>query len=373
LGLGENGLLDFLRCHVQVVGQLADGLGAVGEGVGDRAGERGQLVRQGGVGFGDHVGHLDLFNDKEFPLPDNFYDDFEGREALKRQLLTVKDHMDVRLDFKVPCDTCETHPVNKWAPEAYRNHMTRFTPRERQQWDQNYEKEVREFNRVRNNEAQYDRWKFRRYMEDYLRCIAAVDEGIGQVLDYLEESGLARNTVVVYTSDQGFFLGEHGLFDKRFMYEEALRTPLLVRYPAEIEGGTSCELMVQNLDIAPTLLDLAGIEVPDEMQGRSLRPTWMGDPGEWRDAVYYHYYENRFGVPPHYGIRTERYKLIHFYDELDWWELYDLREDPTEMNNLYHDGTHDLLAEQLKERLRKLQRAFKDDSFPSFAQGAMSR
>jgi len=299
--------------------------------------------------------YLEAFNDKNFELPENFYDDYEGREALKVQMLTVKDHMDVRMDFKIQCDTCDTVSVNSWAPGEYWRRLRRLSPEERKKWDASYKKEETEFYEVVNNEVQYDLWKFRRYMEDYLRCILSVDESVGQVLRYLEE-----NTIIIYTSDQGFYLGEHGLFDKRFMYEEAMRTPLLMRYPPEIMDGTLADQLTQNLDIAPTLLDVAGIEIPGDMQGKSLRKIWQDDAPTWRDALYYHYYEKGFGATPHYGVRTDHYKLIHFYDVVDSWEFYDLKADPHEMKNLYDDPQYGEQIEQLKSRLVELQKQYQD-------------
>ena len=304
--------------------------------------------------------HLELFNDDAFPLPENFYDDYTGKEALKVQMLTVKDHMDVRMDFKVPCDTCDAVSVNWWAPEEYWRRLERLSPEERMQWEAAYAREELEFNKVKDDEEAYDHWKYRRYMEDYLRSIVSVDESVGQVLDFLAANNLLENTIVVYTSDQGFFLGEHGLFDKRFMYEEALRTPLLMSYPQEIKEGSRTNRLTQNLDLAPTLLDLAGIPVPEDMQGESLRKLWQEKIPAWRDAIYYHYYEKGFGATPHYGIRTDRYKLIHFYDVVDSWELYDLEADPGEMKNLYDDPEYEQIVNELKNKLTELQEKYED-------------
>ena len=305
--------------------------------------------------------NLKLFDEKEFPLPANFYDNYEGRQALQRQMLTVKDHMDIRMDYKVPCNECDTSDVNWWAPEEYWRRLNRLTPEEKQIWNNSYEKEELEFYQVRDDEAKYDQWKYRRYMEDYLRCIASVDESVGNVLAYLKENGLEENTIVVYTSDQGFYLGEHGLFDKRFMYEEAMRTPLVIRFPKEINSNSASEKLVQNLDIAPTLLDVAGVDVPEDMQGKSLRPIWNRTDTPWRDAVYYHFYEKGWGVPPHYGIRTDRYKLIHYYDEIDSWELYDLKKDPSEMNNLISHAAYQEKLAELKQQLLSLKSKYKDN------------
>jgi arylsulfatase A-like enzyme len=304
--------------------------------------------------------YLELFDEVDFLLPDNFYDGYEGREALKVQELTVKDHMDVRMDFKVPCDTCDTASVNFWAPGEYWRRLERLSPDEREIWDASYKKEELEFYAVKDDELKYDRWKFRRYMEDYLRCIVSVDESLGQLLDFLKENGLEENTLIIYTSDQGFFLGEHGMFDKRFMYEEAMRTPLLIRYPKEIREKSQTERLVQNLDLAPTILDVAGIAIPEEMQGESLRKIWSKDVSEWRDAIYYHYYEKGFGATPHYGVRTSRYKLIHFYETMDSWELYDLETDPNEMINLYHEPACEPIVIELRDKLRDLQNLYLD-------------
>lgn len=306
--------------------------------------------------------NLNLYDDQDFPLPENFYDNYEGRDALKRQLLTVKNHMDVRMDYKVPCNTCDTLPVNSWAPGEYWRRLNRLNPNEKQQWEEAYKKEELEFYEIKNDEAKYDQWKFRRYMEDYLRCIASVDESVGNVLSFLKENNLEENTIVIYTSDQGFYLGEHGLFDKRFMYEESMRTPLVIRFPEEIKEKSSTNNLVQNIDIAPTLLDIAEINIPEDMQGESLRPIWQNPKIQWRDALYYHYYEKGYGATPHYGIRTERYKLIHFYDELDSWELYDLKEDPSEMNNLIDNPEFFEIIENMKINLAELQEKYKDTS-----------
>jgi arylsulfatase A-like enzyme len=205
-------------------------------------------------------------------------------------------------------------------------------------------------------------WKFNRYIKDYLRTIRSVDDGVGEVLDYLEEAGLAENTIVVYTSDQGFYLGEHGWFDKRFMYEESFRTPLLMRYPKEIKSGTVIDDLVQNLDFAPTFLDYAGIEVPEEMQGESFRKLVAGKTGEWRDAVYYTYYEypSVHMVKRHYGVATSRYKLMHFYYDIDEWEMYDLETDPMEMQNIYDDPAYADVREILHNRLEELREYYGD-------------
>ncbi|MHC4520631.1 MAG: sulfatase/phosphatase domain-containing protein, partial [Planctomycetota bacterium] len=207
------------------------------------------------------------------------------------------------------------------------------------------------------------RWKYQRYLKDYLRCVASVDDNVGRLLDYLDESGLTKDTVVVYTSDQGFYLGDHGWFDKRFMYEESLRMPLLVRYPREIRPGKVSEEIALNLDFAETFLDYAGAEVPDDMQGRSLRPLLKGrTPEDWRASMYYHYYEYPavHSVKRHYGVRTKRYKLIHFYHDIDEWELYDLKKDPEELRSVYNDPEYADVVKELTAELKRLRAHYKD-------------
>ena len=204
-------------------------------------------------------------------------------------------------------------------------------------------------------------WKFQRYMRDYLKTLKSLDDNVGRVLDYLDESGLSENTLVVYTSDQGFYMGEHGWFDKRFMYEESFHTPLLMRLPGGAKG--TIDEMVQNIDYTPTFLELAGAEIPEDIQGVSLLPLLKGEhPKDWRKSLYYHYYEYpaEHMVKKHYGVRNERYKLIHFYNDIDVWELYDLQEDPTEMHNLYGQSGYEEVTKEMMQELLKLQEQYDD-------------
>jgi arylsulfatase A-like enzyme len=209
--------------------------------------------------------------------------------------------------------------------------------------------------------AELKRWKFKRYMQDYLACVASVDDNVGRFLNYLDQAGLAENTIVIYTSDQGFFLGEHNMFDKRFMYEESLRMPFLIRWPAQIKPGTVSKGMILNVDFAPMMLDVAGVRVPADMQGRSFLPLMRGQkPKDWRRAMYYRYYHpGDHNVAAHYGIRTDRYKLIYF-NKLDQWELYDLRNDPIEMRNLYSEPSLTGIITQLKTEMYRLKKQLKD-------------
>lgn len=220
---------------------------------------------------------------------------------------------------------------------------------------------------------------YQQYMKHYLGCVAGIDHNVGRVLDWLDRNGLTRDTIVIYSSDQGFFLGEHGWFDKRWMMEESLRMPLLVQYPPLVEPGSECRALVQNIDFAPTLLDLAGVDVPSDIQGRSLRPLLAGKgPADWRKAIYYHCYIDEYGIPPQYGIRTDRWKLVHYQGTVrsddgtalgtpnimrpvDQWELFDLTNDPAETTNLYNSRDAQNTIAQLKKQLAALQETLKDD------------
>jgi len=218
--------------------------------------------------------------------------------------------------------------------------------------------------------AALKRWKFKRYMQDYLACVQAVDDNVGRFLDYLDKTGLTENTIVIYTSDQGFFLGEHNFFDKRFMYEESLRMPFLIRWPGRVKAGSVSNGMILNVDFAPMMLDVAGVKTPADMQGRSFLPLLEGRrPKGWRTAMYYRYYHpGDHNVAAHYGLRTSRYKLI-FFNKLNQWELYDLQKDPLEMRNVYSDLAYRKIVEQLKKEMNRLKTELKDadqfaDSLP---------
>ena len=207
------------------------------------------------------------------------------------------------------------------------------------------------------------RWKYQRYLQDYLACVQSIDDNVGRFLDFLKESGLERDTIVVYTSDQGFFLGDHGLYDKRFMYEESLRMPLLVRWPAAVRPGSRAEAMALNVDFAPTFLEAAGVAVPEVMQGRSFLPLLRGEaPADWRTAIYYRYYHDpgHHDTRAHLGVRTATHKLIHFWKK-DQWELFDLRSDPTELRNLYGQPGQETVTTELKATLARLRAELRDD------------
>jgi arylsulfatase A-like enzyme len=240
--------------------------------------------------------------------------------------------------------------------------LQRFNPIQKQAWLNAYTPKNQAMKTQKLEGKELALWKFNRYIKDYLRTIQSVDDGVGEVLNYLDQEGLTENTIVVYTSDQGFYLGEHGWFDKRFMYEESLKTPMLMRYPKEIPAGSVVDKMIQNLDFAPTFLDYAGVEIPQDMQGASFRNIVNQKGGEWRDAIYYTYYEypSVHMVKRHYGVRTDRYKLMHFYYDIDEWELYDLQEDPSEMNNLYDNPAYEEVQKRLHQRLSELRDQYGD-------------
>jgi arylsulfatase A-like enzyme len=297
--------------------------------------------------------YLNKFDDVTFPEPDTLFDDYSGRTPpASGHALGIDEHMTMFYDLKVTEQ-----------PGRYRKNMHAFLERmtgdERAAWDAAYGPKNREFIESDLSGRDLVRWKYQRYIKDYLRCVAAVDDSIGRLLDYLEKSGLAENTIVVYSSDQGFYLGEHGWFDKRWMYEESLRQPLVMRWPGMIRPGTRIRQLTQNIDFAPTFIQAAGLEVPQDIQGKSLVPLFADTDPPWRDAIYYHYYDGgRHGVARHYGVRDDRYKLIHFYDTDDW-ELYDLQHDPNEMRSEYKNPEYRAIAERMKSKLAALRSRYR--------------
>ncbi|WP_430971738.1 sulfatase family protein [Sunxiuqinia rutila] len=312
--------------------------------------------------------HYKEYTGMTFKEPETLFDDYKGRgTAAKEQEMNVLKDMNWAGDSKIRPEVMDELGIPQtltWDKAAYTNNLGRMDEQQRAAWDAVYDPIVEDFARKypSMNEKELMQWRFQRYMQDYLGCIASVDEGVGQLLDFLEENGLAENTIVVYTSDQGFYLGEHGWFDKRFMYEESFRTPLLMMYPSEIEPGTVVDELVQNIDFAPTFLDYAGVDIPQDVQGESFRKLVSGESSEWRDAIYYTYYEypSIHMVKRHYGVRTDRYKLIHFYYDIDEWELYDLEKDPQEMTNVYDDPAYAEVQKMMHERLTELREKYGD-------------
>ncbi|MCD9023727.1 sulfatase family protein [Cohnella silvisoli] len=278
--------------------------------------------------------HAHLYEDVDIPEPVTFDDDYSNRSDAAREA------------------TCRIADMGRHLTEQAPEHLTGQALK---------------------------KWNYQKFIKDYLRCIASIDDNVGRLLDYLDEEGLSENTVVVYTSDQGFFLGDHGWYDKRFMYEESLRMPFIVRYPREIAPGSVDASMVLNVDFAPTFLDCAGLPVPADMQGRSFRPMFGGEtPPDWRTSMYYRYWMHlaHFHIKAHYGIRTDRYKLVYYYAEalgvegaIDEtkpmeWELFDLVRDPRELNNVYGDPAYDSIVTELKLELARIRLEVGDDSCP---------
>ncbi len=312
--------------------------------------------------------HLAL-GEKVYPVPDNFYDEYENRQAAAEQDQSIS-RMFMSMDMKLDVDrVVETGsgggPEGFDAVKNWKRNYERLTEEQRSRWDEYYDPISDAFFDKKLTGKELLQWKYQRYINDYLKCIISVDENVGRLLDYLEKTGELDNTLIVYTSDQGFYLGEHGWYDKRFMYEESFGMPMVMRYPKLIKPGSVNNDLVMNLDFAPTVMDLVGIETEELWQGQSLLPLMKGEEvTEWRDGVYYHYYEYPFGwhkVKRHYGMRTDRYKLIHFYNDIDKWELYDLVEDPNEMNNIYEEAEPELVVE-LTKRLDELQNQYGDIS-----------
>lgn len=311
------------------------------------------------------------FTQKHFPEPPTLFDDYEGRgTAAKTAEMNIFKHMKYEHDMKIRPETiAEMGKVEPDCDEWPWGFPQPYTNRVNEEQKALYDPIIDSINTYFKThwpsmtDEQKMRWKYQRYMQDYLACISSVDDNVGRVLDYLDESGLAKNTIVVYTSDQGFYLGEHGWFDKRFIYNESFKTPLLVRWPGVVKPGTKNDEMVQNLDFAETLLDAAGIEIPSDMQGESLVPLLKGENDKWtRDAVYYHYYEYPavHMVKRHYGVVTKKYKLIHFYYDIDEWELYDRLNDPQEMHNVYNDPEYADVVKMMKEKLKEVRAKYKD-------------
>jgi len=263
--------------------------------------------------------HASMYDKDSIPLPDTLFDDYSTRcRGASEQNMKILDNLTVR-DVK-----------SEWSDDL--------------------------------NERKLTIWKYQRFIKDYLRCVASVDDNVGRLLDYLDEKGLSGNTIVVYTSDQGYFLGDHGWFEKRFMYEESIRIPLLIRYPGVVKPGSESDSFVMNLDFAETFIECAGAGIPIDMQGRSFLPILSGrTPSNWRTSIYYHYHESpgNFGVRSHYGIRTGRHKLIHFCSDIDDWELFDLEKDPHELNNIYADPENTGLVAELKAELDDLRKRYK--------------
>jgi arylsulfatase A-like enzyme len=288
-----------------------------------------------------HLGHD---NDRKYPEPDTLFDDYAGRGKAEREQDMTLAKTFTALDAKL------THPPG-------------INEEQKKQWDGYYGPRNEAFKQANLQGQDLVRWRYNRYLHDYLGCIKSVDEGVGRVLDYLDKEGLAENTIVVYSSDQGFYLGEHGWFDKRWIFEESLRTPLLVRWPGVTKPGSTSSDLVSNLDFAPTFLEAAGVPVPADVHGKSLAPVLKGQtPADWRKSFYYHYYEfpGPHDVRRHYGVVTDRYKLVHFYEPgVDYWEMFDLKTDPRELTSVYGKPEYATAQKKLEAELARLRKELK--------------
>lgn len=350
--------------------------------------------------------YLGMYDDVEFPMPENFYDDYATRgSAARTQKMSVTRDMRWEQDFKMPEMLDLNNPDSKDSYNALMGEINRMTPEQRSAWGRYYFPRNRRLLEAQLKGKDLDNWKYQVYIRDYMSVIASVDESVGRVLDYLDKNGLTDNTMIVYTSDQGFYMGEHGWFDKRFMYEESLRTPLIVSYPGHTKPGSVCNRLVQNIDYAPTFLALAGVSQPKDMPGRSLVPVLTNGDNvkNWRQSIYYHYYDypTYHMVRKHDGVRTERYKLIHFYgkggldavsenkyqnvpgtreygtmkglesigyfepkdEAVDYCELYDLQADPHEQNNIFGKPGTEKIMKQLQRELDKYRKTLAVDEY----------
>jgi arylsulfatase A-like enzyme len=284
---------------------------------------------------------LDFDHDRVYPPPASLFDDYAGRGLAEHdQNMTIADTMTLDSDGKL------TDPPD-------------LTPEQKIIWDAYYAPRNGLFQQKHLAGRALTEWKYNRFLHDYLGCVKGVDDNVGRLLQYLDQTGLATNTLVIYSSDQGFFLGEHGWFDKRWIFQESARTPLLIRWPGVIKPGGRNQALVSNNDLAETFLEAAGVAIPERMQGRSLMPLLQGaTPADWRQAFYYHYYEYPADhhVRPHYGVITDRYTLVHFYwPDVDYWELFDREQDPGEMRSVFGDPKFagvqaDLMREVLRQR-----------------------
>jgi len=306
-----------------------------------------------------HPRHFGKYPMGTIPEPDSLFDDYAGRSALlKENEMTLKDHFHWGHDSKFHGDNLFTQHFGPLGNGEYR----RMDPEQKATWDAYYEPQNQAFIQKMKDgelsEKEITQWKYQRYMHDYLGSVQAVDDSVGRILDYLDQNQLSENTIVIYSSDQGFYLGEHGWYDKRWMFEESLKMPFLVRWPGKIKPGTRSQALIQNIDYGPTFLDIAGADIPEAMQGRSLKPLFENGGGrtpDWRDAIYYAYYENAavHAVPIHDGIRTARHKLMYFPRNGEW-NLFDLITDPHEMKSVHQETAYAPIMKALQQRYQDM-------------------
>jgi arylsulfatase A-like enzyme len=310
--------------------------------------------------------HLDLYDNVVLPEPDTLFDNWsDNSSAAPNQELEVDRHMHINFDLFVDLTPDFEDPTpGKPADRSAWNNMKRMTPEQLKVWREAYGPRDAALHTANLKGKDLVRWKYQRYAKNYLRSLKGVDESVARLQTTLAELDLDENTVVIYSSDQGFYIGDHGWFDKRWMYEESLKMPFIVKWPGTVKPGSRNHNLIQNLDYAETFLEMAGAPIPDDMQGASLVPLLKGEkPTDWRKSIYYHYYEypSVHMIPRHYGIRNQRYKLMHFY-QFDEWEFYDLKEDPDELVNLYNDPEYARRIQRAKKDLKALQKDYEDDS-----------
>ncbi len=318
--------------------------------------------------FAPALRHLGAFDNIEIPEPNNLFDDYSNRSrTLAENEMEIDRHFDWAYDAQIRKD--ERGDVKLPEPDRYGTpEYNRMNAEQKQIWDAHFsphnQKFLAEYQAGKLSHSDIVRWKYRRYMRNYLSTVKAVDESVGRMLKYLDDNGLAENTIVIYSSDQGFFLGEHGWYDKRWMFEESFRMPFLIRWPGVTEPGMRPQQLIQNIDYAPTFLDMAGLATPSEVQGRSLVPLLMGQSSEWRESLYYAYYElGEHAVPQHFGVRTQTHKLIYF-PQTDEWNMFDLTQDPSEMNSVHALPEYKQKREQLVAEFQTLRDQFEAPPFP---------
>ncbi|MGB3775213.1 MAG: sulfatase, partial [Leeuwenhoekiella sp.] len=305
--------------------------------------------------------YANVYDSIDFPLPDSYFHEFDTTQiAARDQMQNIYKDMYEGYDLKMTVE--EGSP--ELAHDPWNNEFSRMTEKQRAAWDSLYQPKNDAMHRANLKGKELDKWMGQRFLHEYLATVKAVDDGVGRILDYLKENGMEENTLLVYTSDQGFYLGENGWFDKRYMYEISFRQPLLMQYPGHIKAGSTVDALTQNLDFAETFLDYANAAIPEGFQGKSLRPLFENtvEDDNFRNALYYHYYDFPafHMVKKHYGVKTDRYAMMHFYDDIDQWELYDLENDPEEHNNVYNNPDYNNVRQQLHKTLDSLQVVYKD-------------
>ncbi len=308
--------------------------------------------------------HLTLYDDVHIPDPPTLFDDSEDNASpMRHHEMAIDGHLNLVSDCFGP-ELPNWTPTNKSRDLSGIRNLEKMSPEQRAAWDAAFEPKNNELRKLALKGKDLVRWKYHLYIRNYLRCIKGVDESVGRLMEFLKENGLDDNTIVIYSSDQGFYLGDHGMYDKRWMYEESLLMPLVIKWPGVTAPGSVNTDLVQNLDYAETFLDIAQTDIPDDMQGRSLVPLLRGEtPDDWRKSIYYHYHEfpSVHMVARHNGIRTGRYKLIHFY-QFDEWEFYDLEKDPDEIQNEYGNPDYADVVESLRGNLEQLRSHYGDET-----------